>query len=180
MTTPRNVRVRKRDGSFERFDEAKLAGAMWAAMYRRQGQHEDARELARAVKCYLHRTGQASVTSTAVFEMTLKVLRRVRLWEVARAMEVARQRRKAGRKLLRVLHDGGHMTLWDKSWLATVAAHSWHLSSGCSRILAAQIERDLLTDPTQTVHRADLLDRVNEYVTAYGLADAVPVRPPLV
>ncbi len=180
MTRPRNVRVMKRDGSLERFDEAKLAGAMWAAMHRRQGQHEDARELARAVKCYLHRTEQECATSTAILEMTLKVLRRVKLWDVARAMEVFHQRRRAGRKLLRVLHDGGHVTVWDKSWLATVAGHSWHLSSNCGRTIAAMIERELLTEPTQTVHRTNLLDRVNEYVAAYGLADAVPVRPPLV
>jgi hypothetical protein len=179
MTTARIIRVMKRDGGFERFNEAKLAGSMWAAMKGREGGHEDARELARAVTCHLHRTGQSCITTKAVFEMTLKVLRRVRLWEVARAMEMARQRRRAGRKLLRVLHDGGHMTLWDKSWLATLAAHSWHLSSSCSRILAAMIERELLTDPTQTVHRQDLLERVNTYVAAYGLADAVPVRPPV-
>jgi len=169
----------KRDGSFERFDEAKLAGSMWAAMKGRLGGHEDARELARAVTCHLHRTGQDCISSTAVFEMALKVLRRVRLWDVARAMEMAQQRRRAGRKLLRVLHDGGHMTLWDKSWLATLASHSWHLSPGCGRILAAMIERELLREPSQTVHRQDLLDRVNDYVAAYGLADAVPVRPPM-
>ena len=179
MTTARIIRVMKRDGGFERFNEAKLAGSMWAAMKGRQGGHEDARELARAVKCHLYRTHQSCVTSTAVFEMTLKVLRRVHLWEVARAMEMAQQRRRSGRKLLRVLHDGGHMTLWDKSWLATLAAHSWHLSTGCSRIIAAMIERDLLRDPSQTVHRQDLLEQVNEHVAAYGLADAVPVRPPV-
>ena len=89
MTTRPIIRVMKRDGGFERFDESKLAGSMWAAMKGRPGGHEDARELARAVTCHLHRTQQACVTSEAVFEMTLKVLRRVRLWDVAREMELA-------------------------------------------------------------------------------------------
>ena len=63
----RTIRVIKRDGSTEPFDETKLAAAMWTAMRDRQGEYEDARELARAVRCFLHRVGWPCVASAAVF-----------------------------------------------------------------------------------------------------------------
>ena len=178
MDGSKTIRVIKRDGSAELFDETKLAAAMWTAMRTRQGEYEDARELARAVRCFLHRVDWPCVASAAVFEMTIKIMRRIQLRRAAAAMETHRQRRKLRRKRLRVIHDGGRMTVWDKSWLAELAKGSWRLLPRTARILAGEIERELLDERRRWIDRGDLINRLNECVVEYGLADAVPVSPP--
>jgi len=169
----------KRDGSTEPFDESKLTGAIWGAMARAGGEYQDARELARAVQCYLHRAGWPCVASVAIFDMTVKILRRVRFTGAARAMVRFHQRRRSGRKLLRVAHDGGQITAWDKAWAAKLACHSWQLQPRTGRIVASLVEKDLLRQPGQIVERGEVIEQINECVAAHGLADAVLMRPPV-
>jgi len=174
VSTSRTIRVVKNDGSTEEFDLAKLAGSIWAAM-RGGGSYCDALELAKAVRAFLERIGWTAVSSAAIFEMTLKVLRKVRFNETARAYETSRQIRKVRRKKFRVVHENGQVTLWDKSWLAKFACQSWHLSWRCGRILAATIERQILNGKLRWISREDLIASLNSLVADYGLADAVPV-----
>ena len=179
MSESRMIRVLKRDGGVERFDEAKLTASMFAGMEGREGDYEDARELARAVRCYLHRSNWPCVASAAIFEMAMKILRRVRLGEASIAMADYRQRRKAARKQIRVVHDRGQMTAWDKSWLAKLASQSWHLAPRTGRIVAGEVERLVLAQQRESIARSDLIDLLNRCVVEYGLADAVPVQPPV-
>jgi len=172
----RTIRVVKRDGSEEPFCRTKLAGTMWRAIGRDGGNFGDARALALAIEVYLDRRGQRQISSAAVFEMAVKVLRRCRLSKAARAMERHRWRRHAARACLRIRHDGGAVTEWDKSWLALRARCAWRVSYDTSRILAEQLESDLLSAGRRTVERREVLALLDGRVASYGLADAVPAR----
>ncbi len=170
------IRVIKRDGGIEAFDLAKLTASIWGAMRSRQGCYFDAMELAKAVSVYVERMDWPTVSSAGVFEMTLKVLRRVHFTDSARAYEEAHQFRKSRRKQFRVVHGNGRVTMWDKSWLAKVACRSWQLSPGTARILAGHVEAKLLSGGGRRISRNDAIAMLNELVAQFGLADVVPVE----
>ena len=151
MNGSRTIRVLKRDGRTEALDLSKLAAAMWRAMCSitpgsargvtpASGRYRDALDLADAIGIYLRRTNRTCVSSAAIFEMTLKVLRRVRLSDAADART------------------------------------SWHVSDTTARIVAAELESDLLGDGERTMERTEVIDRLNVRIAELGLADAVPVE----
>lgn len=173
----RTIQVLKRDQSAEEFDPLKLAASMHRAMQRvRQGDFRQAVDLACAIEVYLHRASWTCVTSAAVFEMAIKVLWRVRMTKVAQAMEYFHELRTRKRRRYRVLHEGGKLTLWDKSWLARLGGQSWKLMPATARIIAGKVERQLLRRRGGIVSRQTILDAFSAAVAAYGLADAVPVE----
>jgi hypothetical protein len=174
----RKVRVLKRDGTEEAFDPHKLAGAMFRAMRETEGRFYDAYQLAQALGMYLRRSRRRRISSAAIFEMAVKVLRRCRLGAAGEAMEAHRTERQVRRSRLHVCHDGDKLTLWDKNWLSQLAQRSWFLSPATGRILAAEIERSLLAARVTLVARQEVVDMLNGRVAEYGLADAVPVRLP--
>lgn len=175
MKTSRKTRIRKRDGSVEEFDVAKLAGAIRRVLERLDGVHADADDLAGGIQLYLQRSGRTLVTSAAVFGMLLKVLRRVRLGDAAELFELHRTLRMVRRRLLRVRHDDGCSTQWDKSWLAALAERMWHVSRNTARILAGEIELHVLPQEEAEVSREDVLEMLNQHISQWGLAEAVPV-----
>ena len=172
------IRVLKRDGSVEPFDLARLAGAMWRAMPGTPGRYRDARPLAEAVCLYLKRCRLRCVSSAALLEMCLQVLRRVGLGEAAVAMETHRAARRTLRRTLRIRHEAGSATLWDRTWLAELAERCWGLPPSAARLLAGQFERELLAERPRELPREEVLARLNRCAGAWGLADAVPVTPP--
>jgi len=171
--------VIKADGTEEAFCPGKLTGAMLHGM-RDVGADRacEARQFALAIGIYLKRAGWKRISTAAVFEMTLRVLHSSALSAVARSLEDHRTRRGQARQQLRIRHEGGKVTLWDKGWLAELAQRSWFLTPTTGRILAGEIERDLLGFGASVVSRRDILDRLNARVAEYGLADAVPVHLP--
>lgn len=173
----RTIRVTKRDGSEEPFDRQKLTGAMWRAMEGRGGSFELAGRLAGAIETYLTCRRRAGTTSAALFEMTVKVLRAVRLCAACEAIEAHQAWRAARRRRLLISHDGPRMTLWDKSWLAEHARRSWHLSRPAARLLAGEVETALLARDGRVVSRREVVGLLNAQVAWFGLADAVPVPP---
>lgn len=175
MSGSRTIRVLKRDGRTEDFNRGKLACAMWRAMRGTGTRRSDARELASAVAIYLDSKSKYTVSSSAVFEMGLKVFRRVAMYPAAKVFEAHRVWRDDGRKALRVAHESGRETRWDKGWLAEVISHSWHIQLEVSRILAGEVENRVLQERRETISRLEVLDIANETVASYGLADAVPV-----
>ncbi len=178
MDGSRKIRVIKGDSTEEPFDARKLAASMFRAMEGRRGRLYDAVQLSIAIGIYLKRSSLLTVTSDALSEFAVKVLRRCRLSEAASAMEDFRQRRRIRRTRLAVRHEGGKVTMWDKGWLSSWAQSSWLLSRTTSRILAGQVERELLDSEAIVVSRLEVLDMLNRRVAEYGLADAVPVRQP--
>ena len=172
------IRILKRDGSAEAFDRRKLAGVMYRAMSASRGTFEDAAELAWAIEVYLDRCGWWEASSAAIFEMAVKVLRRVALPEAAAAMESHRTWRRRRREQIRVRHAGGHWTQWDRNWLAQLACRNWRVSSGTGRIISAEVESAVLAEQGTEVSREQVVAHVNRLVGEFGLADAVPVAPP--
>jgi hypothetical protein len=175
----RTIRVCKRDGSDELFCAPKLAAGMARAMRETSGRYFDACQLALAVELYLDRNNRRRVSSTALFEMVVKVLHRAGLVRAADAMETCRAARAEARRHLCICHDGGQSTQWDKGWLSQLAQRSWFLSPVTARILAGEVERELLSRGPGVVARRDVLDMLNQRVAEYGLADAVPVQAPV-
>ena len=172
------IQVCKSDSTEEAFDVRKLAGSMFVAMRETRGRHYDATQLAIAIGLYLEQTSWLTVTSDALAELATKVLNRCQLSDAASAMAEYRRNRIIGRGRLHVRQEGGQVTMWDKAWLSLWAQRSWLVSRNISRILAGQVERELLDSGATEVSRLDVLDMVNRRVAEYGLADAVPVRQP--
>ena len=175
MDGSRTIRVIKHNGSVEEFDRRKLAGALYRAMAGTDGTANDARELAWAIEIYLGRTRRFCVSSAAILEMGLKVLRRVRLPDAAEALETHRAERALRRRGFRVYHGAGKVTVWDKTWVCELARVCWHVSPATSRTLAAEVEQRLLGRRTGRATRQEVVDLLNRCVAAFGLADAVPV-----
>ncbi len=172
------IQVCKSDSTKEAFDVRKLAGSMFSAMQGTRGRYYDATQLAIAIGIYLRRTSWLTVTSDALAELSVKVLDCCRLTEASSAMADYRQNRAIRRSRLQVLHEGGRVTMWDKAWLSSWVQRSWLVSRNTSRILAGQVERELLESGATAVSRLDVLDMLNRRVAEYGLVDAVPVRQP--
>jgi len=174
MSPSRKIQVLKRDGTAEAFDSRKLAASIWRAINCRSATYEHARRLAEAVETYIIRKGCRCVSSSAVFEMTVKALRHVGLLKAAESAENYRAWRSLLRQQLRIKHDEGRLTLWDKGWLLEFATRSWHISPAVARILAGKIELDLLRSGESIVPRQKVIGLLNRSVAEYGLADAVP------
>ena len=168
--------VQKRDGGVEDFDSLKLVGAVSRAVRPAGGRCGYARPIAAAIELFCRRSGCACVSSAAVFEMTVKAMRCVRLETGAEAMESHRTWRARRRRQLRVSHEGGQVTMWDKSWLCELAQRSWRLSRSAARIIAGRLECELLAGPDELLWRGAVVDMLNAHVAACGLADAVPAH----
>jgi transcriptional regulator NrdR family protein len=171
------VRVIKRDGGIELFCARKLAGSIWRAMQATSGRYRDANDLAEAIRIFLTRSERRCVSSGVLLEMILKVLQRADLVNVAGAMEAYRDWRSLRREQIQVVYEDGKTACWDRRWLAEIAARSWNVSPTTARIVAGQIERDLLEDERTCISRDSILHRLNTRMAELGLADAVPVRP---
>lgn len=171
------VHLLKRDGSCEEFNSQKLAASIFRGMKKtREGGYRDALDLAIAIGIYIREGRSPCISSSAVFEMTLKVLRNLQFEQAAAEMETYRFRRVQRRRQLRIAHADGRVTHWDKGWLAKIGGQSWRLGAGAARIIAAEVEAELLTDRQDIAFRQDVLELFNQRVAAYGLADAVPVE----
>ncbi len=172
------IRIIKRDGEVEDFDPSKLAGTFWRVMKGCEGcTFYHAIQLSVAVELYLEKTHPHCISSAALFEMCLKVFRQVELVEAAELLEDHQNWRSQRRLQVKVRHDRGEITLWDKNWLARVASGYWNLSLTTGRILAADIEKQLLEDADEIIPRSMIIEMLNARVAQFGLADAVPVRP---
>lgn len=169
------IRVLKRDGTIEPFDTRKLAGAMWRAMRGTPGRYEDACQLALAMKIYIDRDTVKVVSSGAIFEMAVKVLRRVALAGAAETLRTHCGQTHAWRHVMRVQHYDGKVTYWDKAWLSELACKSWYLMPRTGRLIAAELEEQLRRANKEIVSRGELVEMVNRCVTELGLGDAVPV-----
>ncbi len=172
------IQVRKSDSTEEAFDVRKLAASMFVAMRQTRGRYYDAEQLAVAIGIYLDRNDWSTVTSDALAELAVKVLNRCRLAEAGDLMARHRRSRDKSRRRLQVRHEGGQVTMWDKAWLSSWAQKSWLVSRDTARILAGQVERELLDSGVAEVLRPEVLDMLNRRVAEYGLADAVPMRQP--
>lgn len=176
MSDKVDIKVRKRDGSVEAFDEQRLRGVIARGLVAADGDFTFAGELASAIHFYLRKSRQYLVTSSALFEMTLKAMQRVNMHTAANRLELHRSAREMKRRLLRISYGQRTTTLWDKSWLAEFACRSWNVSHRTGRILAGEVENALLRDCGTVVQRSEVISMLNKLVGQFALADAVPVE----
>ena len=177
MDGSRTIRVAKRDGTFETFDRAKLGAAMYKVMRGGAETFSEAGEVALAIDIYLNQRGWSTVSSAAVFEMVLKTFRRIGMDLPAAIMETHHTWRVRRRLDMKVIYPDGRTALWDKGWLVKLICSSWHLGRPAGRTLAGYMETQLMEANTAgLIGRNDLVEQVNALVSAYGLADAVPVE----
>ena len=178
MNGSRTIRVAKRDGTFEPFDRAKLASAMYKGMRAGGQSYDQARELALAIGIYLRQRGWSVVSSAAIFEMVIKTFRQVGMDLPAAIMETHHSWRIRKRRQMKIRYPDGLTALWDKGWLVKLICSSWRLGKPVGRVLAGDIESGLMhADTVGLIERDSLVEHVNALVAAYGLADAVPVEP---
>ena len=171
-----DIKVRKRDGSVETFDEQRLRGVIARGITAADGDFTLSGELASAIHFYLRKSRQYLITSSALFEMTLKAMQRVNMHTAARRLELHHSALEMRRRLLRISHGERTTTLWDKSWLAEFACRSWNVSRRTGRILAGEVENAILRDSGTVVPRSEIIAMLNELVGQFALADAVPVE----
>jgi len=170
------IRIEKRDGQLEPFSSGKLTLCLCRVLQEESRGYADARHLCDAIRIYLLRSGRMRVCSAAVFEMALQVLRRIRRPDAADRLEAHHRWRQRRRAALRIRHDTGEVTLWDKTWLAELAGRYWGLMRPTARILANAVEAEMLKAGGAMLSRQHVLERLNARVAEYGLADAVPVQ----
>jgi hypothetical protein len=168
------IQVLKRDGTREPFDPHKLAGALARVIKPNGGTHRNACDLAGAMHLYVRRACRHSISSSAVFEMVIKVLRRVGFVAAAEGLEAHRIWRQQRRGELRIRHDSGQVTRFDRTWLAELASRSWHISPAAARIIAGDVENELLRGSHAELRREDVVELLNTRMAQFGLADAVP------
>lgn len=118
--------------------------------------HDRAQHLCDAILFYLARGRSSCLSTGALFEMCLTVLHHVGMPRSAQCLGAHRQWRRDRRHALRIRHESGQVTCWEKSWLAEVAVNMWNLSPAAARVLAAQVE-------------AQLLQRVEQFVPDSGM-----------
>ncbi len=172
----RKIQVLKRDGGAEPFDVYKLASVLWRATRQSGLSFERNRYLAEAVLFYLVRSKRRCASSAAIFEMAIKVFQHVRMADAAGRLQAHRAWRRAGRRAIVVRHDNDRLTCWDKGWLASLAQRSWHISRTTARIVAGQVELQLIQARTAEIAKSMVVEMLNDRMVAFGLADAVPVR----
>jgi hypothetical protein len=140
------IRVLKRDRSVEDFDPQKLSASMSKAMLAvRRGGLREARDLAIAIGIYLARSECRCISSAAILEMAIKVLHRAGMGGAAVAMESHHFWRAGARRRLRLCHESGRASAWNKSWLRELATRIWNISPVTAAILADEVERELLS-----------------------------------
>jgi hypothetical protein len=170
------IRVRKRDGSVEPFDAAKLAGAMYRAMEDEPAGWRDARDLAETIGIFLSRRRCRQVSSAAILEMAVKVLRKAGLDEAAATLEEFHALRVSLRSRVQLADADGVLQPWGTDWLVDLACDAWQMSRTVARHVVGEAETELLLTGEQRITRQAAIDQLNSTVLEFGLADAVPVN----
>ena len=160
----------KRDGGAEAFDRAKLRGCLLRVLPAGRADVYFADALAEGIACYLRRGGVRCVSSAAILEMVLTVLRAVGMGAPTAALERRHAARLALRATLVIRHDRGRRTAWSKDWLVRQACSRWGLGRTAARIVAGQIEQSLLRRPPRDLSRSAVMKMLTARVADYGLA----------
>ena len=168
--------VVKRDGTKEPFDALRVRGCLLRVIDPEEASFAHADALAWAIRCYLRRRRIRCVSSAALLEMLLSVLRGVGMADSAGRLEAHYAARARFRSRLRVDH-GEACTAWSKQWLVEHARRQWALPRPVARILAGRIEFELMERQTDRVARGELMEMLASEVAAWGLIAACPLVP---
>jgi hypothetical protein len=168
MRGSRTIQVLKRAGAAEPFSVQKLRLCLWRALECRGEMLLRAHYLAEAVVVYLRRNRHRVVTSGALLEMAIRVLRQTGHGEAADALEAHHCRRLAARGRLVLVHPTGRRSRWDRNWLAEQIRHRWGIGRSAARALSATVEDDLLPHEGAIARQA-VLDLASRRLDEFGL-----------
>jgi len=173
------IRVLKRDGTSEPFDRYKLRGCLLGLLRSLGEDPWHGEVLSSAVEQYLRRRGILCITSAALLEMVLTTLRISGLGRAGAELERRHAARLAMRARLILVHGAGVRTAWSKDWLVRRLCSRWRLGRAAARILAGEIELELLGRGGGEIRRKDVVAMLAQRVAACGLADhvAAPANP---
>ncbi len=170
------IDVIKRDGSREPFRVEKLAAVLWRVGMQHGREYSESFDQACAIRIYLKRTDEREISSAELLGLVFKAMYRMKLPEGVVLVGLHSSLRSRHRNAMRVIHGNGSCVAWDKSWLAQVAERMWNISPTVSRIIAGEVEADLLEHECALVRRDVVIEILNTKVSEFGLAEAVPVR----
>lgn len=176
MTNPRVPMVRKRDGSLERFEFAKLRRGLAVAMRDCGYEARFADSLAQAVTIHIRdwRDGRPP-TSEYIFRCVRTVLDETGLEDVARRLMTHRRYRACRRRGLTVLdtrRPGRAATPWRKSVVVSTLQRRHKLGATAARILAGQIEERVLSLNYSVISSALVAELIRSELMAWGLSEA--------
>ena len=178
MAGSRTILVAKRDGTCEPFDVRKLTSAIARAAKCDVSGGGLAASIASAIQTHTRNSGYTRICSRSIFEMSLKVLRRISLPMAAHRMESYFQLRNSWRRAIKADAGNGKLIRPEKRYLAEEAVSLWGISRTTARIIAARIERHLIAIDNTRPSPEGIRELINRYVCEHGLADAVPVNAP--
>lgn len=170
LAQARTICVLKRNGTSEPFDRFKLRGCLLGLLKSLGADPWHGEILSAAVGQYLHRRRVRCITSAALLEMVLTTLRISGLAEVASELERRHAARLSMRSRLVLDHGMGVRTVWSKDWLVRRLCSRWRLGLAAARILAGEIELELLGQSLDVIRRQDVEAMLTDRVVACGLA----------
>jgi hypothetical protein len=174
MSDVSRVLIRKRDGTAEPFDLAKLRRSVGAAMRECGYDPRYADALARAVAAHLDQWDQPRAPTTQyVFRCVCAVLRETGLGDAAAAMKECYRRRAANRRRLMVVDRGRPSdpgAIWRKGAIASALRQRYSVSPPTARILAGQIEERVFRLDYDVVSTSLVAELIHSELTAWGLA----------
>lgn len=179
MTRPIPIIVRKRDGSHEPLQVAKLKRTLSLAMRECSYDVRYADPLARAVAMHLDGWDERRPPSTEyLFECVESVLRETGLDDVARQLDIHRRHRASRRRNLRVveLRRGTPVaTPWRKHSVVEALRCRHSVSRETARILAGEIERRALSLNYSAISSELVAELIRNELLAWGLLNETPV-----
>ena len=174
--------VVKRGGKAEVFETAKLRRCLAAGMEGCDCDTRLADALARAVKLHLRDwTGAAPPTTDYVFRCVRAALMETGLECAALKLSRHRRQRAARRRKLIVLDNracGAVRVPWRKAAVAQTLETLYELGHSVARILAGEIERQVLGLEYDVISTALIAELTRSELLAWGLADAGTMARP--
>jgi hypothetical protein len=176
VSSPQVPMVRKRDGTLERFQFAKLRRGLAAAMRDCGYELRFADSLAQAVTIHLRDwRDRRPPTSEYIFRCIRTVLDETGLEEVAQRLMSHRRQRACRRRGLTVLDSrrpGRPAAPWRKSMVVGTLQRRHGLGGAAARILAGQIEERVLALHYSVISSALVDELIHNELMAWGLSEA--------
>lgn len=175
MSREVGVRVRKRDGSHEPFQMAKLRRSIAIAMRSCRVDERFADSLARAVTVHMEQNAAGRPPTTDyVFRCVRAVLSETGLEEIARQLIVHRRTRAARRRSVVIQNHrrGGQLEAWSKSVICQTLQRKHGLERGTARMLSGEIEQRVLGLHYGVVSTNLVSELIRGELLAWGLAES--------
>lgn len=174
MEQVRAATVKKRDGSFEPLDGAKLRRCLAAALARCDTDSRYADALAEAVLIHLRNAAAERPPDTDyVFRCCRTVLHETGMEDAAAALSQMRRERATTRRRLTVRSASGASNAWRKERVVAALERRHGLVRETARILACEVEQRVLGLDYRTVSAGLVEELIRNELSHWGIEDIV-------